>query len=102
MSTNLETVMRIVTIGAGATLAMDLWAFVLRRFIDQLVRRVREINPTPVSDPETAALAMVSMLERSTFYALVGMVRVDREDLVDNLAAILHVGLFGGVRRRRG
>jgi hypothetical protein len=32
MSTNLETVMRIVTIGAGATLAMDLWAFVLRRF----------------------------------------------------------------------
>jgi AcrR family transcriptional regulator len=76
-------------------------AFVLRRFIDQLVRRVREINPMPVSDPETAALAMVAMVERSTFFALVGMVRVDREDLVDNLAAILHVGLFGGVRRRR-
>lgn len=32
MSTNLETVMRVVTIGAGATLTMDLWAFVLRRF----------------------------------------------------------------------
>jgi AcrR family transcriptional regulator len=76
-------------------------AFVLRRFIDQLVRRVREINPTPVSDPETAALAMVSMVERSTFYAIVGMVKVDREDLIDNLAAILHVGLFGGNRRRR-
>jgi AcrR family transcriptional regulator len=76
-------------------------AFVLRRFIDQLVRRVREISPTPVSDPETAALAMVSMVERSTFYALIGMVKVDREDLLDNLTAILHVGLFGGTRRRR-
>jgi AcrR family transcriptional regulator len=74
-------------------------AFVLRRFIDQLVRRVRETDP--LSDPETAALAMVSMVERSTFYAIVGLVRVDRDDLVDNLASILHVGLFGGVRRRR-
>lgn len=75
-------------------------AFVLRRFIDQLVRRVREMTPAPVSDPETAALAMVSMIERSTFYAVVGMVRVPREDLLDNLASILHVGLFGGRRNR--
>lgn len=73
-------------------------AFVLRRFIDQLVLRVKEIDPPPVSDPETAALAMVSMVERSTFYAVVGMVRVDRDALVDNLATILHVGLFGGAR----
>lgn len=55
-------------------------------------------DPPPVSDPETAALAMVSMVERSTFYAIVGMVRVSRDDLVDNLATILHVGLFGGSR----
>jgi AcrR family transcriptional regulator len=77
-------------------------AFVLRRFIDQLVRRVGEMDPPPVADPETAALAMVSMVERATFYAIIGMVRVDRDDLVDNLASILHVGLFGGVRRRPG
>jgi AcrR family transcriptional regulator len=76
-------------------------AFVLRRFIDQLVLRVGEIDPSPVSDPETAALAMVSMIERATFYAIVGLVRVDRDDLVDNLAGILHVGLFGGLRRKR-
>jgi AcrR family transcriptional regulator len=76
-------------------------AFVLRRFIDQLVKRVGEIDPAPVEDPETAALAMVSMVERATFYAVVGMVRVTREDVVDNLASILHVGLFGGARRRR-
>lgn len=76
-------------------------AFVLRRFIDQLVLRVSEIDPPPVSDPETAALAMVSMVERATFFAIVGMVKVDREELLDNLASILHVGLFGGARRRR-
>jgi AcrR family transcriptional regulator len=76
-------------------------ALVLRRFTDVLVRRVREIDPPPVSDPETAALAMVSMVERATFYAVVRLVRVDREALLDNLATILHVGLFGGIRRRR-
>lgn len=76
-------------------------AFVLRRFIDQLVLRVKEMDPRPVADPETAALAMVAMVERATFYAIVGLVRVERDDLVDNLAAILHAGLFGGARRRR-
>lgn len=74
-------------------------AYVLRGFIDQLVMRVKETDPE--ADPRTAALAMVSMVERATFYAIIGMVRVDREELVDNLAAILHVGLFGGVRRKR-
>ncbi len=73
-------------------------AFVLRRFIDQLVLRVRETDP--LANPQTAALAMVSMVERATYYALVGMVRVERDELVDNLASILHVGLFGGQRRR--
>jgi AcrR family transcriptional regulator len=76
-------------------------AFVLRRFIDQLVRRVREIDPQPVGDPETAAMAMVSMVERSTFYVVVHMVPVTREALLDNLATMLHVGLFGGHRRRK-
>jgi AcrR family transcriptional regulator len=76
-------------------------ARVLRRFTDQLVRRVREIQPSPVSDPETAALAMVSMIERASFYAVIRLVPVKREALIDNLAAILHVGLFGGARRRR-
>lgn len=77
-------------------------AFVLRRFINELVARVREIEPTPVSDPETAAMAMLSMVERATFYALVGLVPVERETLLDHLASILHVGLFGGARRRNG
>jgi len=75
-------------------------ALVLRRFTDQLVRRVREVDRSPISDPEIAAFAMVSMLERVSFYAVIGTVAVKRDALLDNLASILHVGLFGGVRRR--
>ena len=76
-------------------------ALVLRRFINQLVRRVREVEPTVVGNPEVAALAMVSMVERASFYAVVGLVPVARDDLVDSLAGILHTGLFGGRRRLR-
>jgi AcrR family transcriptional regulator len=76
-------------------------ALVLRGFIDQLVMRVREADPPTVPDPETAAMAMVAMVERATYYGIVGLVRVDRDELVDTLASILHAGLFGGVRRRR-
>jgi AcrR family transcriptional regulator len=76
-------------------------AFVLRRFIDQLVKRVREVDPLPVDDPETAAVVMLSMVERASFYSLTHLVPVGREGLLDNLAAILHVGLFGGARQKR-
>ena len=75
-------------------------AVVLRRFIDQLVRRIQESDRSAVSDPGVAALAMVSMVERVSFYGVVRIVPVEREALIDNLASILHVGLFGGVRRK--
>ncbi|HET6810589.1 MAG TPA: helix-turn-helix domain-containing protein [Acidimicrobiales bacterium] len=74
-------------------------ARVLRRFVRQLERRVRELEPTPGVDPGAAALAMVSMLERVSFYSVVQMVPVEREQLLDTLAAMLHVGVFGGRRR---
>ncbi|HEX5266705.1 MAG TPA: TetR/AcrR family transcriptional regulator [Acidimicrobiales bacterium] len=76
-------------------------ARVLRRFVRQMERRVRELDPAPGVDPSAAALAMVSMLERVSFYAVVQMVPVEREELLDTLAAMLHVGVFGG-RRQRG
>jgi AcrR family transcriptional regulator len=75
-------------------------ALVLRRFVRQLERRVRELEPAPGIDPAAAALAMVSMLERVSFYSVVRMVPVEREQLLDTLAGILHVGMFGGRRRR--
>jgi hypothetical protein len=65
------------------------------------VRRISEVDQSPVGDPRMAALAMVAMVERASFYAVVRMVPVERELLLDELTAILHVGLFGGARRRR-
>jgi len=71
-------------------------ARVLRSFIDRLVERVEENDPVPVAEPAIGALAMVSMIERSITFALAGLVPVDRDGLLDQLAGILHVGLFGG------
>lgn len=76
-------------------------ARVLRAFIDKLVERVEEQASVPIEDPRVAALAMVSMIERSITFALGGLVRVEPDELLDNLARILHVGLFGGRRARR-
>jgi hypothetical protein len=52
-------------------------------------------------DPETAALAMVAMVERFGFYAVNHLQPLDRDVVLDTLATILHSGLFGGARRRR-
>lgn len=87
---------------AADTELARLGAHVLRGFVDRLVERVEENHPVPVKDPRVAALAMVSMVERSITFALAGLVRVERDDLLDNLAGILHVGLFGGRRARLG
>jgi AcrR family transcriptional regulator len=73
-------------------------AEVLRAFIDRLVERVEENDQVPVDDTAIGALAMVSMVERSITFALGGLVEVDRDELLDHLAGILHVGLFGGRR----
>lgn len=78
-----------------------LGATVLRRFIDRLVERVEENDPLPVDDPRTAALIMVAMVERSITFALGGLVTVERDELLDQITGILHVGLFGGRRSRR-
>jgi len=79
----------------------QLGAGVLGGFMERLVERVREIDPPPVEDPETAALAMVAMVERFSFYAVIQIRPLDREAMLDTLATILHNGLFGGARRRR-
>ncbi len=73
---------------------------VLREFVDRLVERVEENDPVPVEQPTVAALAMVAMVERSITFGIGRLVRVERDELLDTLAEILHVGLFGGRRRR--
>ena len=75
-----------------------LGARVLRAFIDRLVERVEENDPVPVADPTAGGLVMVSMVERSITFALGGLVRLERDRLLDQLTTTLHVGLFGGRR----
>ncbi|MBO0731333.1 MAG: TetR/AcrR family transcriptional regulator [Acidimicrobiaceae bacterium] len=75
-------------------------AAVLRRFTDQLVERIVSVPRSPVADARAAALAMVSMVERASFYAVSRVVPVEREHLLDEMTGILYVGLFGG--RGRG
>jgi len=91
METGSGTGVDVATIGAG----------VLTGFLRTLVERVREVDPPTVGDAETAALAMVAMVERFGFYAVNQLQPVDRDVMLDTLATILHNGLFGGGRRRR-
>jgi AcrR family transcriptional regulator len=55
----------------------------------------------PDFDPQVAALATVAMIERLHYYLLSRQLDVPRDDLLDTVATVLHVGVFGGSRRRR-
>jgi AcrR family transcriptional regulator len=74
---------------------------VLSRFGHQLAERIRQADPSPAIEPEAAALAMVAMIERFSFYVVSGTVNVDRQQMLDTLATVLHVGVFAGTRSRR-
>ena len=41
------------------------------------------------------------MVERLHYYLLSRQLDVSREELLDTVATVLHVGVFGGSRRRR-
>jgi AcrR family transcriptional regulator len=45
--------------------------------------------------PGAAALAVVAMIERLNYYAAVGQVGADREQLLDTLTALVQASLFG-------
>jgi AcrR family transcriptional regulator len=65
-----------------------------------LIARIDDAG-TPDFDPQIAALATVAMIERLHYYLLSRQLDVPREQLLDTLAAVLHVGVFGGTRRKR-
>jgi AcrR family transcriptional regulator len=73
-------------------------AGVLHRFGHELAERIREADPSAAIDPDVASLAMVAMIERFSYYVIAGAVKVEREQMLDTLAAMLHVGLFVGRR----
>jgi len=74
---------------------------VLAEFSRALGGRVRRTAAADV-DPQIAALALVAMIERFNYYVLARQIDVDRDDMLDTLAAVTHAGLFGGVAAGRG
>ena len=49
--------------------------------------------------PQVAALAVVAMIERLNYYLLSRQLGIDRDEMLDTTASIIHVGLFGGTRQ---
>jgi AcrR family transcriptional regulator len=74
---------------------------VLATVTTALMGRIRDAEPSADFDPQVAALATVAMVERLHYYLLSRQLDVSREELLDTLATVLHVGVFGGSRRRR-
>jgi hypothetical protein len=74
---------------------------VLATVTTALIGRIRDADPSAEFDPQVAALATVAMVERLHYYLLSRQLDVAREELLDTLATVLHVGVFGGSRRRR-
>jgi AcrR family transcriptional regulator len=73
----------------------------LRRITSKLTDRIAEASRRPGIDPEPAAFALIGMLERVNYYVLSRDLRVDDAIAVDTLAAVLHMGIFGGRPARR-
>jgi AcrR family transcriptional regulator len=75
---------------------------VLTTVATALIRRISESDDGADFDPQVAALATIAMIERLHYYLLSRQIEVARDDLLDTVASLLHVGVFGGTRRRRG
>ena len=74
---------------------------VLATVATALMARIDDANDSADFDPQVAALATVAMVERLHYYLLSRQLNVPRDDLLDTVATVLHVGVFGGSRRRR-
>ena len=68
------------------------------QFARELASRLR--SAAPDLDPRVAALAIVAMIERATYYLHARQIRVDRDALIETLAAVTHAALFGADARR--
>jgi AcrR family transcriptional regulator len=66
----------------------------LAEFSSILARRIREADP-PGIDAFVAALALVAMTERLNYYTLTEQVALERDAMVDTLAAVTQRSLFG-------
>ena len=55
-------------------------------------------STTPGIDPQVGAMALVAMLERLHYYLISRQVDIERDEMLDTLATMVHVGLFNGKR----
>ncbi len=75
---------------------------VLTAVTTALITRITECTDNGDDfDPQVAALATVAMIERLHYYLLSRQIDVPRDDILDTTATVVHVGVFGGSRRRR-
>jgi len=78
----------------GDTPEGELGADVLTQFVTRLAGRIRAAGVSEV-DPDVAAVALVAMIERLTYYGATRYVPADREEITDVLAAVVQRTLFG-------
>jgi AcrR family transcriptional regulator len=71
-----------------------LGADVLGRITAAIAERVGRIPDLP-TDPQVTALALVAMIERFSFFALIGQVEASRDEVVDALTGTVWRQLFG-------
>ncbi len=71
-----------------------LGADVLTQFVARLAARIRAAGVRDV-DPDVAAVALVAMIERMTYYGVARQVSADAEAVTDVLAVAAQRSLFG-------
>lgn len=64
-------------------------------FAGRLAARIRPAAPD--LDAQIAAMAIVALIERTSYLAANGTLRIDRDTLLDTLAAIVHRGIHGPI-----
>lgn len=66
-------------------------------FSRQLATRVRAVDPSPETglDPGAAAFALVSMIERTTYYVQSRQLHVEPTEMLDVLAAVTQTAVHG-------
>ena len=67
---------------------------VLTQFVARLAERIRAAE-VPGVDPDVAAVALVAMIERVTYFTAVRLVPADGDEVTDVLAAAAQRSLFG-------
>jgi AcrR family transcriptional regulator len=73
----------------------QLGADVLAAFAGVLTERIAAAADARVTDPTSAAIVVVAMIERASYYAAVGHLAVTPDELADSLAVAIHASLFG-------